>query len=138
LDPEFTAKVLGAALKGRSQSVKATLLQQSVVAGLGNIYVCEALHRSHIDPRRAAGALAPREIRRLTLQIGAVLREAITAGGSTLRDYRSATGELGYFQHAFTAYGREDQPCLQPACKGVILRIVQGGRSTFFCERCQR
>ena len=108
------------------------------MAGLGNIYVCEALHRAHIHPERPAGALKPAEIRRLVEAAKQVLGEAIVAGGSTLRDFRAADGELGYFQHNFRVYGREDAPCPTPGCRGIIRRIVQGGRSTFFCPVCQK
>jgi len=137
LSGSFAAKGLGEALEGRRQSIKATLLDQRVVAGLGNIYVAEALHRARLDPRRAAGGLSCVEIRRLVREIKSVLTEAIAAGGSTLRDYRSADGALGYFQHRFRVYGREDQACVAKGCKGEIHRIVQGARSTFFCPRCQ-
>ena len=138
LGPEFTAKALAGALAGRRQNVKASLLDQRVVAGLGNIYVCEALHRAGLSPERPAGALAPRELDRLADTVRAVLEEAIEAGGSTLRDYRHADGALGYFQHAFRVYGREGEPCAKPKCRGVIGRVVQGGRSTFFCPVCQK
>jgi formamidopyrimidine-DNA glycosylase len=134
----FSVTVLAHAFAGRRQSVKATLLDQRVVAGLGNIYVCEALHRARLHPERAAGEIKPSEIKRLVLAIRTVLSEAIAAGGSTLRDYRSADGALGYFQHAFKVYGREDDPCVSPRCPGVVQRVVQGGRSSFFCSRCQR
>ena len=138
LSQAFDADALAAAFAGRRQSVKATLLDQRVVAGLGNIYVCEALHRARIDPARAAGEIAPRQLRGLASAVRAVLGEAIEAGGSTLRDYRSAEGALGYFQHSFKVYGREDEPCMTPRCRGVVSRRVQGGRSTFACPRCQR
>jgi formamidopyrimidine-DNA glycosylase len=138
LGEAFDARRLGAAFAGRRQSVKATLLDQRVVAGLGNIYVCEALHRARLSPERPAGALKPAEVRRLAEAIPAVLQEAVAAGGSTLRDYRKADGELGYFQHAFRVYGREEAPCPRPGCRGIVRRIVQGGRSSFFCPACQR
>jgi len=134
----FGAGVLTAAFASRRQSLKATLLDQRVVAGLGNIYVCEALHRARLHPERAAGDIKPAEIKRLVQAIRTVLAEAIAAGGSTLRDYRGADGALGYFQHAFKVYGREDDPCVSPRCSGVVQRVVQGGRSSFFCSRCQR
>jgi formamidopyrimidine-DNA glycosylase len=134
----FDAASLAAAFAGRRQSVKATLLDQRVVAGLGNIYVCEALHRARISPERPAGELKPAEVRRLAEAIPAVLAEAVAAGGSTLRDYRKADGELGYFQHAFRVYDREEAPCPTPKCRGVVRRIVQSGRSSFFCPLCQR
>jgi len=129
---------LAAALAGRRMPVKAALLDQRIVAGLGNIYVCEALYRARISPRRLAGNLGPRRIGRLVPAIRNILRDAIEAGGSSLRDYRQADGELGYFQHAFDVYGREGAPCRTPGCDGQIARIVQSARSSFFCPRCQR
>ena len=138
LGEDFSAAHLKAAFAGRKQSVKATLLDQRVVAGLGNIYVCEALHRSGISPERPAGSLKPKALTTLVEAIRVVLGEAIEAGGSTLRDYATVDGALGYFQHSFRVYGREGEPCLKPDCGGVINRIVQGGRSTFFCPVCQR
>jgi len=138
LGEAFNAAHLKAEFAGRRQSVKATLLDQRVVAGLGNIYVCEALNRSGLSPERAAGSLKPKALAGLAQTIRLVLAEAIEAGGSTLRDYAAADGALGYFQHRFKAYGREGEPCLQPRCGGTIGRIVQGGRSTFFCPACQR
>jgi formamidopyrimidine-DNA glycosylase len=138
LGPTFDAAHLARAFAGRIQNVKATLLDQRIVAGLGNIYVCEALHRARISPSAPAGRLSKRRIGVLVEAVKAVLEEAIAAGGSTLRDYARADGELGYFQHAFRAYGREHEPCLTPGCRGVIRRIVQGGRSTFYCPLCQR
>jgi formamidopyrimidine-DNA glycosylase len=137
LGPEFNAKALAAALKARSQAIKLLLLDQRTVAGLGNIYVCEALHRAHISPLKAGGKIAKAKLASLVEMIRAVLEEAIEAGGSTLRDFQSTDGSLGYFQHRFRAYGREDEPCLTPGCRGVIRRQVQGGRSTFFCPVCQ-
>jgi formamidopyrimidine-DNA glycosylase len=133
----FDAAYLQRAFAGRRQSVKATLLDQRVVAGLGNIYVCEALFRSGIDPQKAAGAVSRRKLAVLVKTVKTVLLEAIEAGGSTLRDYASADGALGYFQHRFQVYGREGESCVSPGCRAVIERIVQGGRSTFFCKRCQ-
>lgn len=137
LGPAFTAKVLAAALAGRRTPIKAALLDQRVVAGLGNIYVCEALYRAGIAPSRLA-ADAP--TRRLVPEIKATLLEAIEAGGSSLRDYVQPDGELGYFQHAWRVYGREGEPCLKcpgpPICRGVA-RVVQSGRSTFYCPRLQ-
>jgi formamidopyrimidine-DNA glycosylase len=138
LGPDFDADHLARAFEGRIQNVKATLLDQRVVAGLGNIYVCEALHRARISPSTPAGRLTTRRIAALAKAIREVLEEAIAAGGSTLRDYARADGELGYFQHAFRAYGREHEPCAISGCRGVIRRIVQGGRSTFYCPVCQR
>ena len=105
---------------------------------MGNIYVCEALHRAHISPNRSAGDLSKAKLGRLVEAVRMVLAEAIEAGGSTLRDYAAADGALGYFQHSFRAYGREHEPCATPDCQGVITRIVQSGRSSFFCPVCQR
>ena len=138
LGPAFDAAHLRKAFDGRSQAVKTLLLDQRTVAGLGNIYVCEALHRAGIDPRKPAGELAAKRIARLVEVVREVLAEAIEAGGSTLRDFRDADGALGYFQHTFRVYGREEAPCPAPGCRGVVQRIVQGGRSTFFCRICQR
>jgi formamidopyrimidine-DNA glycosylase len=138
LGDEFNPKGLATALAGRRQSIKATLLDQRIVSGLGNIYVSEALHRAGIDPRRAAGELERRESAALVEEVKAVLAEAVLAGGSTLKDYRSVDGELGYFQHSFRVYGREGEACPKPGCSGRIERIVQGGRSSFFCPICQR
>lgn len=131
----FDAAFLAARFAGKRTPVKAALLDQRLVAGLGNIYVCEALWRAGIGPARPAGSLAEAEIAALTRAIREVLTEAIAAGGSSLRDYRRADGELGYFQHSFAVYGREGAPC--PRCGGEIARIVQAGRSTFFCPACQ-
>lgn len=138
LGEDFNAKTLGAALKGKKTSIKAALLDQRIVAGLGNIYVSEALHRAHIHPERLAGALKPRELRALVVAVKAVLEEAIAAGGSTLQDFRSADGDLGYFQHRFRVYDREEEPCPSPQCTGAVRRIVQSSRSSFFCPVCQR
>jgi len=132
----FHAEHLAAAFHGRKQNVKATLLDQRVVAGLGNIYVCEALFRSNISPKRAAGRIASARLELLTTTVRDVIAEAIEAGGSTLRDYATVDGALGYFQHRFKVYGREGEPC--PTCGAAIARIVQGGRSTFYCGKCQR
>jgi formamidopyrimidine-DNA glycosylase len=137
LGPDFDAAHLERAFAGRRAPIKAALLDQRIVAGLGNIYVCEALHRAGVAPERAAGSLGRRKLQALVATIRTVLEEAIEAGGSTLRDYASADGALGYFQHRFTVYGREGEPCLKPGCKGQIERIVQSGRSTFACTRCQ-
>lgn len=132
----FDATHLAEAFAGRKQNVKSTLLDQRVVAGLGNIYVCEALHRSGISPKRAAGRISRARLEPLTVAIRDVLNEAIEAGGSTLRDYAQTDGALGYFQHRFRVYDREGENC--PACAATITRIVQAGRSTFYCLRCQR
>lgn len=134
----FNADVLAAAFKGRNSPVKAALLDQRTVAGLGNIYVCEALFRSGIHPTRMAGSISAKRISDLSTEIVDTLAEAIEAGGSSLRDYRQADGELGYFQHSFKAYGREGEACVTPGCQGAIRRLVQSGRSTFYCPKCQR
>jgi formamidopyrimidine-DNA glycosylase len=129
-------------LKGRSAAIKLLLLDQRIVAGLGNIYVCEALSRSHLSPKRRASTIADRNDKpnaraeALVVAIKAVLQDAIKAGGSTLRDHRRADGSLGDFQHTFQVYDRERQPC--PNCKGIVKRIVQSGRSTFYCSSCQK
>jgi formamidopyrimidine-DNA glycosylase len=138
LGPAFSGAALAKAFAGRVQSVKACLLDQRMVAGLGNIYVCEALHRTGISPTRAAGRISRRRLDALAAAIKTVLEEAIAAGGSTLRDYAHADGALGYFQHAFRVYDREGAACPTPECAGVVARIVQGGRSTFYCPTCQR
>ncbi|PCJ68970.1 MAG: DNA-formamidopyrimidine glycosylase [Rhodobiaceae bacterium] len=141
---EFSSESLGAALRGKKSPIKSALLDQRVVAGLGNIYVCEALYRSGISPRRLANSVAgkgPRpsvRIERLVPAIRDVISEAIEAGGSTLRDYAQADGELGYFQHSFQVYGREGEACLTKGCTARVARIVQSGRSSFFCPTCQR
>ncbi|MCX7645332.1 MAG: bifunctional DNA-formamidopyrimidine glycosylase/DNA-(apurinic or apyrimidinic site) lyase [Rhodobacteraceae bacterium] len=134
----FHEDYLVARLRGRDTPVKAALLDQRVVAGLGNIYVCEVLHRAGLSPRRRAGRIAPQRVAGLVPVIREVLSEAIEAGGSSLRDYRRADGELGYFQHAFRVYGREGEPCPRPGCTGRVRRIVQSGRSSFYCPACQR
>ena len=141
LDATFTAARLAAALDGRRTTVKAALLDQRNVAGLGNIYVCEALFRAGIDPQRLAGRVTAADAKKLVAAIKAVLTEAIAAGGSSLRDYVQPDGELGYFQHAWKVYGREGEPCEkcpgQPKCPGVR-RIVQSARSSFYCPQVQR
>lgn len=124
-------------LAGRSAAVKLLLLDQRIVAGLGNIYVCEALFRAGIDPRKAGGKVSRAKLDLLAQTIPAVLAEAIAAGGSTLRDFAAPDGELGYFSKQFDAYDREGEPC-RGGCGGTVKRIVQGGRSTFFCPQCQR
>ena len=134
----FHPEYLVRALKGRNTTMKAALLDQKIVAGLGNIYVCEALWRAKIHPARKAGRVSAARIGALVPIIRDVLTDAIAAGGSSLRDYRQADGELGYFQHSFDAYGREGQPCRREGCGGVITRVVQSARSTFYCPRCQR
>ena len=134
----FDGAFLTAALAGRRTPIKSALLDQHLVAGLGNIYVCEVLYRAGIAPQRLAGDLTAAQAAALVPIIRDVLDEAITAGGSSLRDYRQADGELGYFQHAFRVYDREGQPCATPGCTGTVSRIVQSGRSSFYCPACQR
>ena len=134
----FDEAYLVAALRGRNTSIKAALLDQRLVAGLGNIYVCETLYRAGIAPTRRAGRISAARAATLVPIIRDVLQDAITAGGSSLRDYRQADGDLGYFQHSFHVYGRESAPCLRDTCPGVIRRIVQSGRSSFYCPACQR
>ena len=134
----FSEAYLRAALRGRRSPIKAALLDQRIVAGLGNIYVCEILHRTGISPRRAAGSISARRLGALVGATREVLREAIAAGGASLRDHRQTTGEMGYFQHDFRVYGREGEACPRPGCAGRIRRFVQSGRSTFHCPRCQR
>jgi len=134
----FNGPALSAALRGRRTPIKAALLDQRTVAGLGNIYVCEALFRAGISPRRLAASVAGVRAERLVPAIKGILNEAIHAGGSTLRDYVQASGELGYFQHSFAVYDREGENCAGCDCGGAIKRIVQSGRSTFFCSRRQR
>jgi formamidopyrimidine-DNA glycosylase len=140
----FDAAMLAAACAGKKTSLKAALSDQHVVAGLGNIYVCEALHRAHLSPKRGAATLSARGGRptpraaALVDAIKAVLSDAIAAGGSSLRDHRRTDGEVGYFQHTFRVYDREGAPCPTRGCKGTIRRIVQGARSTFYCPVCQK
>ncbi|MDE2361661.1 MAG: bifunctional DNA-formamidopyrimidine glycosylase/DNA-(apurinic or apyrimidinic site) lyase [Hyphomicrobiales bacterium] len=144
LEPPLSGPDLIAALSGATAPLKAALLDQSRIAGLGNIYVCEALHRSGLSPRRSAATLSlpTREARaastRLAAAIRATLDEAIEAGGSTLRDFSGADGKPGYFQHSFRVYDREGAACPRKGCDGSIVREAQGGRSTFFCPSCQR
>lgn len=133
----FDGKRLAGLLKGSHTSIKAALLDQRRVAGLGNIYVCEALFRAGISPKRAAGTVTGERAAKLAVAIKAVLKDAIAAGGSTLRDHRLPSGELGYFQHNFRVYDREGEPCPGCDCKTGIKRIVQGGRSTFYCSKRQ-
>jgi formamidopyrimidine-DNA glycosylase len=133
----FDAPRLAARMAGRITPVKAVLLNQRVVAGLGNIYVCEALWRAGISPLRLARDVSADEAERLVAAIRAVLTDAIAAGGSSLRDYRQADGELGYFQHSFAVYGREGGTCPTPGCRGTVVRTVQSGRSSFHCPVCQ-
>ena len=132
---ELDARELKRRLAGRNAAIKLLLLDQGVVAGLGNIYVCEALYRAGIDPRRPGGSISLQRLQRLVPAIHDVLDEAIAAGGSTLKDFASPDGELGYFSKSFSVYDREGLPC---GCGGRVRRIVQGGRSSFYCPRCQR
>jgi formamidopyrimidine-DNA glycosylase len=152
LGNEFDAKMLAQSCANKKTSLKAALLDQRVVAGLGNIYVCEALFRAHLSPRRLAATLAtkagPRKgvaggeptdhATRLVSAIHAVLNQAIKAGGSSLRDHRQTDGELGYFQHSFQVYDREGEKCQTAGCGGIVRRFTQNGRSTFWCPKCQK
>jgi len=139
----FDAALLACACRGKRTSLKAALLDQTIVAGLGNIYVCEALHRARLSPKRLAATIADKAGRpnaravRLAEAVKAVLNEAIEAGGSSLRDHRRTDGELGAFQHRFRVYDREGEKCVTPGCRGTVKRIVQSGRSTFYCPVCQ-
>jgi formamidopyrimidine-DNA glycosylase len=138
LEPEFDGIYLVAALAGKMTPIKSALLDQRTVAGLGNIYVCEALFRAGVSPRRLAASIGRSRVDRLVAGIKSVLTEAIEAGGSSLRDYVQADGELGYFQHRWAVYGHEGDPCPGCDCGGGVRRIVQAGRSTFFCAKRQR
>jgi formamidopyrimidine-DNA glycosylase len=152
LGNEFDAKMLALSCANKKTSLKAALLDQRVVAGLGNIYVCEALFRSHLSPRRLAATLATKagqrngvagaeptdHAKRLVTAIHAVLNQAIKAGGSSLRDHRQTSGELGYFQHSFQVYDREGERCQTAGCSGIVRRFTQNGRSTFWCPKCQK
>jgi formamidopyrimidine-DNA glycosylase len=150
LGNEFDAAMLARACANKKTSLKAALLDQRVVAGLGNIYVCEALFRAHLSPRRLAATLATKKTKaapggeptdhakRLVAAIPAVLNQAIKAGGSSLRDHRQTSGELGYFQHSFQVYDREGEKCQSSGCGGVVKRFTQNGRSTFWCPKCQK
>jgi formamidopyrimidine-DNA glycosylase len=152
LGNEFDAAMLARSCANKKTSLKAALLDQRVVAGLGNIYVCEALYRAHLSPRRLAATLATKtgqrkgvaggeptdHARRLVAAIHAVLNQAIKAGGSSLRDHRQTTGELGYFQHSFRVYDREGEKCQTAGCSGIVRRFTQNGRSTFWCPKCQK
>jgi formamidopyrimidine-DNA glycosylase len=144
LGNEFDAKMLARSCANKKTSLKAALLDQRVVAGLGNIYVCEALFRAHLSPRRLAATLATRKgeptdhAGRLVEAIHAVLNQAIKAGGSSLRDHRQTSGELGYFQHSFKVYDREGEKCQSAGCSGMVRRFSQNGRSTFWCPKCQK
>ena len=135
---DFNGPALAARLRGKDTPIKAALLDQRVVAGLGNIYVCEALFHAGLSPKRRAGSVQGVRAARLARAIREVLEAAIAAGGSTLRDYAQASGALGYFQHSFAVYGRTDLPCPGCDCAAAVRRIVQGGRSTFYCAKRQR
>lgn len=138
LSEEFTPAVLAKALAGRSTSIKAALLDQRIVAGLGNIYVCEALFQAGISPRRKAGSIRRDRLVTLVAAIKDVLSRAVAAGGSSARDYVQASGEAGWFQHAWAVYDRAGKACAKRSCRGSVKRLVQGGRSTFYCPVCQR
>jgi formamidopyrimidine-DNA glycosylase len=144
LGNEFDAALLARACHGKKTSLKAALLDQRIVAGLGNIYVCEALYRARLSPKRRASTIAGRNgapnerAQRLVDAIKAVLEAAIKAGGSSLRDHRQTDGDLGMFQHDFQVYDCEGEPCRTPGCNGTVKRIVQNGRSTFYCPACQK
>jgi formamidopyrimidine-DNA glycosylase len=152
LGNEFDAEMLARSCANKKTSLKAALLDQRVVAGLGNIYVCEALYRAHLSPRRLAATLSTKagqrkgvaggeptdHARRLVEAIHAVLSQAIKAGGSSLRDHRQTSGELGYFQHSFQVYDREGETCQTAGCSGIVRRFNQNGRSTFWCPKCQK
>jgi formamidopyrimidine-DNA glycosylase len=144
LSNQFDAEILAAICRGKKTNLKAVLSDQKVIAGLGNIYVCEALHRARLSPKRRASAIADKHgkpnahAEALVSAIRDILQDAIAAGGSSLRDHRQTNGELGYFQHRFRVYDREGERCTTPGCRGKIRRIVQAGRSTFYCPVCQR
>jgi formamidopyrimidine-DNA glycosylase len=138
LGNELSGAYLQTVFTKRAAPLKAALLDQKLIAGLGNIYVCEALFRAGLSPRRAARTLGPVRAERLASAIRAVLEDAVEAGGSSLRDHAQTNGELGYFQHRFQVYDRTGQPCVRPGCQGMVRRIVQSGRSTFYCPACQK
>ena len=138
LSAEFDPAALARVLDGVRAPLKSALIDQRRIAGLGNIYVCEALHRAKLSPLREAGSVLRAKIKALHTAIRAVLEEAIEAGGSTLRDHRQADGALGYFQHAFAVYDREGAACRHKGCSGAIARVAQSGRSTFYCPECQK
>ena len=134
----FSGAHLAEAFRGKKQNIKVSLLDQRIVAGLGNIYVCEALFRARISPLVAAGKVSRPRLETLAVEVRNVLNDAIAAGGSTLRDFANAEGGQGYFQHRFDVYGREGKPCAGDGCSGAVKRTVQAGRSTFWCPGCQR
>lgn len=135
---ELDGVLLARLFSGKRAPLKAALLDQRLIAGLGNIYVCEALWRAQLSPKRLAGSVAGKRAERLALSVRDVIADALAAGGSSLRDYVHTDGSLGYFQHSFAAYDREGEPCAHTGCGGTIQRIVQSGRSTFYCNACQR
>jgi formamidopyrimidine-DNA glycosylase len=134
----LNAEYLSNRFKNKNTAIKTTLLDQLIVAGLGNIYVCEILFRSGVSPQKNTNKLKMKEIERLVKFTRSVLIEAIEAGGSSLKDHRQTTGELGYFQHNFSVYGREGEKCVNDNCQTIIKRVIQSGRSTFYCSKCQR
>ncbi|AZV80573.1 bifunctional DNA-formamidopyrimidine glycosylase/DNA-(apurinic or apyrimidinic site) lyase [Parasedimentitalea marina] len=138
LGNDFHEDYLVQAFAGRNTPVKSALLDQGIIAGLGNIYVCEVLFRSKISPRHKAGQVSAQRVAAMVPVVRQVLSDAIDAGGSSLKDFRQADGNLGYFQHSFDVYGREGEPCKRDGCGGTIGRITQSGRSTFYCGKCQR
>ena len=138
LGNEFNTPYLLTKLKGKSAPIKAALLDQRIVSGLGNIYVCESLWRAGINPKRLSGKISRKKIDVLIPIIRDVLQEAISAGGASLKDHRQTNGDLGYFQHSFAVYGREGKKCNSQDCSGLIKRIVQSGRSSFYCVKCQK
>jgi len=137
LSNAFNGPSLQAALRGKACTIKAALLDQRIIAGLGNIYVSEALYRAHIHPTRKAGSISLARIETLAAMVRAVLQDALKSGGSSLKDFVQVDGELGYFQHHFDVYGRDREACRTRTCPGMIRRIVQNARSTFYCPRCQ-
>ena len=138
LSNAFNASALRQKINKKQSPIKSVLLDQTIIAGLGNIYVCEALHRSGISPRRKAKNISESKTDSLVIAIRVVLQDAINAGGSTLKDHLQTSGEMGYFQHQFRVYSREGEECMKKSCSGMIKRIIQSGRSTFFCGKCQR
>ncbi len=138
LTQAFSAAILRAALTDKRSPIKIALLDQRVVAGLGNIYVCEVLFRAGVSPLRLSNLIKSHEAEKIVKEVKLVLRSAIKSGGSTLRDYKTTSGGLGYFQHRFRVYDRADENCVNPGCDGAVLRITQSGRSTFYCAQCQR
>jgi formamidopyrimidine-DNA glycosylase len=135
---DLTPEMLATRLAGKKTPIKSALLDQTIVAGLGNIYVCEALYRARISPRRLSSTIGRQRLARLVPAIIAVIEEAILAGGSTLRDFKHEDGSLGYFQHQFAVYDRAGAPCQRAGCRGTVRRIVQAGRSSFYCGQCQK